>query len=382
MTSLKKTTTQRPLDTTAINQAAQTGAVKKPAGQLDVSQQGAVRVGSFPGSEDPTLAFLGPKLAAALATVPQFDDYDWSNGDPAWSKIKLNEADPARKPWHTAGIFFEAESKLTFGDSSRIPAFSKALETATEKGLLSLLPGADAKEFAGWTVVRDKAEKKTDFADFYWDNAGHELAAAGHAIRERIIGIPQDEIADRCDPSQRGDGKYESKISGDYIQGSAILGRLESSFHTAARSVNELLDQARRWQADPKAVEGKEDYWDYNPVIILLRVKPDLDIDSLQRSRKVDDVRQQYVIKNEAGDDMYLITLDDVRCTATNAKGATQGKTVRWPEVECERMDGKIDPGSMGQAIKLDRALQNDWGLVRSEYTKDGTGAALLGQID
>ncbi len=371
-----QTTTPPAIGAQGITPA--TGDKKQP---IDLSKQGQGRVGSFPGSEDPTLAFLGPKLAAALATVPQFDKYDWNSGDPAWAKIKLNEGDPNRKPWHTAGIFFEAESKLTFGDNARIPEFAKALENSVEGGLLSLLPGLDAKEFGGWTVVQDKKEKKTDFVDFYWDTATHELAAAGHAIRERIIGVDPSEIDTRCDPNQRGDGKYESKISGDYIQGSSILGRLESSYHTAVMSVNEILAQAKRFQADPESVKS-EDNWDFNPVIVLLRIKPDLDLDTISRQRKVDDVRQQYVVKNEAGEDMYLITLDAVQGTATNAKGQTQGKTVEWPEVECERMDGKIDPASIGQAMKLDKQLMSEWGLVTSQYTKDGTAAAMLGQID
>ena len=71
-----------------------------------------------------------------------------------------------------------------------------------------------------------------------------------------------------------------------------------------------------------------------------------------------------------------------MECTATEASGKTTGKTVQWPEVECERMDGKIDPQSIGQAKLLDTALLKDWPLVTSQYTKDGTGAALLGQID
>jgi hypothetical protein len=337
---------------------------KSQALAIELAKEGVGRNGEIPSQgTSATMAFLGPKIAAAIETIPQLRGRDFGAGEPAWVKVKLDADNPNRSPWNSAGIFFEAESKLTFADKEDVKPLSDALVASLQTGFGALLGSAEAKNFEGYTVHIDKPKSvqadgkpKAAFRDLYYDDAKGTLARAGGSVRERVI--------------EGGKGKLETKIPGDWIGGSAVLGRFESSHSLETTDRADLFAQA-----------GKPDT-DFNPITVLLRAFPDVDMATLRPRRQVDDQREQYVIKDASGKDMYLMTLDVVSAIKLDEKGNPIGKRVHWNEFEVERMDGKVDVDSMKELVAITNSVMAKWNLTRSATTKDGRGAQLLGEID
>src|SRR5205085_1120277 len=136
-------------------------------------------------------------------------------------------------------------------------------------------------------------------------------AKMGGSVRERVI--------------EGGKGKLETKIPGDWIAGSGVLGRIESSHSLETTERDDLF----RMAGQPGT--------DFNPITVLIRAFPDVDMKTLRPRREVSDVREQYVVKDESGKDMYIMTLDRVSAREVNAKGEAFGKAVNWFEFEIER---------------------------------------------
>lgn len=336
--------------------------------------------------------FIGRKLLSQLRSIPQFAGKDISEA--FYRGVPFGP-----KPYHRFGIFFEAESKIGFSEQPG-PAQDKAaerlgaaLKRATEEGISAIIADELAGSFAGYTVKTDRPENKngTKFMDYYWDDDKGTLLHGGGQIRERTInGLP--------------DGKFESKLAGEWIQGSPVYGRVEvskscylppeetaglSPEEAQEKAVQKMLNEAKEAESTGRLFEPK---YDENPVVMLMRehervrretpsgMGPALDLKTLRRRERGPDVRQQYVLTPPgAKDPKFLLTLDRVDAVRLKLGPGGQlvdGKKGHFYEIEVEQMSGSISKEELSELLDFVDRLAKQWGLIRSPGNKYQLGMA------
>jgi hypothetical protein len=279
--------------------------------------------------------FIGQKLAMQFRRIPQFKGQTPSNA--AYKKILDPTGQDKR---HSFSIFFEAESKQTFTDHADVEALGAAQIRALTEGLSALFPADKVAHLKGWTVKADKPDLKqgAHYHDYYWDDEKGSLAKQNAALRERVI--------------EGSIGKYESKTPGDQIQGSSVMGRNEFNHSLKTHTTADIIEAAKAGEID-------------NPVTALIREVPGFDLSTLRRRIEVSDLRQQYILVDDKGKEMFLLTLDQVTAADLDTK-----KEGHFHEVEIERMDGSTKPVDLRELIDLSNLLAEKFHLVPSPGTK------------
>lgn len=323
--------------TTNVNQTGAVAQVKPDVAAQTPSKAQALQTPMGPGKK--AEPFIGAQLAGQLARIPQLKGADIDAGNVAYTK-KLSETDKFDK----FGIFFEAETKMCPIDDAEVPQIKAKVLAAGDSGKFSgILPEGYKGKFENWGVKWDRANSRSgaDFHDVYSDDKHASAAKANSSVRVRKIGDTQD-------------GKFEVKLPGANIQGSAVLGRFEvaTSIGPSRRSKEDVLANARKGEID-------------NPATMLSREIPTFDWDTLEDKVKVDDIRHQLVLMDETGKDMFLVTLDFVHATRV-----ATGKEGDFVEFEVERMDGSTSAAGLSELIEIENLLAKSLGLTKSPANK------------
>lgn len=329
-------------NTTNAQSAGQVGATTQVQAQTQAQAPAKAQQLQTPmGPTQKGVPFIGAQLAGQLSRLPQLKGMDPDSGTVAYTK----KLDPTgNDKFDKFGIFFEAETKMTPIDDAEVPQIkAKVLEAGDAGKFKVLLPDSYKGKFESWTVRwdRDNSRSGADFHDVYSDDKHNSAAKNNSSIRVRKIGDTQD-------------GKFETKLPGANIQGSAVLGRFEvaTSIGPTRRSKDDVLAAAEKGEID-------------NPITLLKQEIPTFDPKSLDDKVKVDDIRHQLVLADDTGKDMFLITLDFVHATRIET-----GKQGDFVEFEVERMDGQTSAAALGELIELENLLAKSLGLTKSPANK------------
>jgi hypothetical protein len=324
-----------------VNQAANAGAVQQVKADATAQQPSKAQALQTPmGPGKKAEPFIGAQLAGQLSRIPQLKGQDIDAGNVAYTK-KLGAADDR---FDKFAIFFEAETKMCPIDDAEVPQIKAKVLAAGDSGKFSgILPAGYKGKFENWGVKWDRANSRSgaDFHDVYSDDKNASAAKANSSVRVRKIGDTQD-------------GKFEVKLPGANIQGSAVLGRFEvaTSIGPTRRSKEDVLAEARKGEID-------------NPATMLSREIPTFDWDTLEDKVQVDDIRHQLVLMDETGKDMFLVTLDFVHATRV-----ATGKEGDFVEFEVERMDGSTSAAGLSELIEIENLLAKSLGLTKSPANK------------
>jgi hypothetical protein len=306
-------------------------------------------------SGDAAIAVIGKKITGQIKRLVQFGGQVPENV--VYKKLLGDGTDPR----NAFSIYFEPESKQTWADESGVAAFQAALRAGPQNGIASLV--GDAAAFSKYDVIIDKKDKPTgaNYMDLYFDDAKGTLNKSGGMVRVRVI--------------EGGIGRLVTKLPGELIQGSPVMGRIESNYSLKEKTVTQLVAEAGPHNPD-------------NPISVLINQFPELDLSTLRPRVRIDDVREQYILAPQGQQfgnkkDVYLLTLDHVGSTRVDPskmkdlddfKALVDGRKGKFTEVEIERMDASRQAADIGALIKLCGALTEKWGLINSPGTKAQRG--------